>query len=111
LHNDLSGLPPDFSPELLSDSSSPEFQQSYLAQVEKLLASETFGEKFARHWMDVVRYADSVTLRGFVLPNAWRYRDYLIEAYNLDKPFDQMIVEQIAGDRLPSPSDDEITDP
>ncbi len=111
LHDDLSGLPPEFSRELPSDSSSSEFQQRYLAQVEKLLVSETFGEKFARHWMDVVRYADSVTLRGFVLPNAWRYRDYLIEAYNLDKPFDQMIVEQIAGDRLPSPSDDEITDP
>lgn len=110
LHYDLSGLPPEFSRDVLADSQSSEFQQLYLAQVEKLLAAETFGETFARHWMDVVRYGDSVTLRGFVLPNAWRYRDYLIEAYNIDRPFDQMIVEQIAGDLLPRPSAAQLAD-
>jgi hypothetical protein len=111
LNYDLSGLPPELHRDLPLASHSGEFHQLYLAQVEQLLAAETFGETFARHWMDVVRYADSVTLRGFVLPNAWRYRDYLIEAYNLDKPFNQMITEQIAGDRLPRPSVAELADP
>jgi hypothetical protein len=68
--------------------------------VKKYLESDRYGERFARHWMDVVRYAESLTLRGFVLPDVWRYRNYLIDAYNEDRPFDEVIAEQIAGDLM-----------
>ncbi|MCY2999110.1 MAG: DUF1553 domain-containing protein [Planctomycetota bacterium] len=68
--------------------------------VDEYLASARYGERFARHWMDVVRYAESLTLRGFVFPDVWRYRNYLIEAYNQDRPFDGVIAEQIAGDLM-----------
>ncbi len=110
IHFDLTGLPP-VPPSIAageqSDRSANENADTYDAQayeqtVEALLASPHFGEKFARHWMDVARYAESITLRGFVLPEAWRYRDYLVEAFNEDRPFDQMIREQIAGDLLES---------
>ena len=74
------------------------------AIVDAILNSPRFGERFARHWMDVVRFAESLTLRGFILPDAWRFRNYLIESFNEDIPFDQMIREQIAGDLLPSDS-------
>ena len=95
---DLHGLPPD--PKLLETFESDERPDAEARMVDRLLDSPRFGETFARHWMDVVRFAESVTLRGFVLPEAWRYRDYLIESFNDDRPFDQMIVEQVAGDLL-----------
>ncbi len=97
---DLHGLPPTAEEldRFLADTS-PDAEARW---VDRLLASPRFGETFARHWMDVARYAESITLRGFVLPDAWRYRDYLIEAYNEDRPLDEMIVEQIAGDLLPT---------
>ncbi len=110
LHYDLTGLPPSSVDDLPPASDSPDFQRRYHQQVEQLLTEPAFGETFARHWMDVVRYADSVTLRGFILPNAWRYRDYLIDSFNVDKPFSQMILEQVAGDLLPSPSVDELNE-
>jgi len=68
--------------------------------VEELLASPRYAERFARHWMDVVRYAESLTLRGFVLGDVWRYRNYLIRSFQLDKPFDVLVMEQVAGDLL-----------
>ena len=71
------------------------------AIVDAILNSPRYGERFARHWMDVVRFAESLTLRGFILPDAWRFRNYLIDSFNEDIPFDQMIREQIAGDLLP----------
>ncbi|MBM3967631.1 MAG: DUF1549 domain-containing protein, partial [Planctomycetes bacterium] len=74
------------------------------AIVDELLASPRYGERFARRWMDVVRYAESLTLRGFILPDAWRFRNYLIDSFNGDVPFDQLIREQIAGDLLPTDS-------
>lgn len=97
---DLHGLPPDSS--LLETFEADTSPDAEARMVDRLLESPRFGETFARHWMDVVRYAESVTLRGFVLPEAWRYRDYLIDAFNEDRPFDQMIVEQVAGDLLDS---------
>lgn len=75
---------------------------SYEELVDSMLASPRFGERFARHWMDAVRFAESITLRGFVLPDAWRYRNYLIEAFNSDKPMNQFIREQVAGDLMKS---------
>lgn len=97
---DLHGLPPERN--LLEAFEADDSPDAEARMVDQLLDSPRFGETFARHWMDVARYAESVTLRGFVLPEAWRYRDYLIEAFNDDRPFDQMIVEQVAGDLLES---------
>ena len=78
--------------------------------MDKLLASPNYGERWGRFWLDVVRYADS---SGFEydrdIPNAWRYRDYVIKAFNEDKPFNQFVVEQIAGDELDSPTNDSLT--
>ena len=104
---DLHGLSPD--PKLLAAFEQDERPDAEARMVEQLLSSPRFGETFARHWMDVARYAESITLRGFVLPEAWRYRDYLIEAFNDDRRFDQMIVEQVAGDLLHSDDRNERT--
>ena len=104
---DLHGLPPD--PKVLAAFEADTSPDAEARMVDQLLESPRFGETFARHWMDVVRYAESVTLRGFVLPEAWRYRDYLIDAFNDDRPFDQMIVEQVAGDLLKSENQQERT--
>ena len=104
---DLHGLPP--SPEMLAAFEADERPDARERMVDRLLNSARFGETFARHWMDVARYAESITLRGFVLPEAWRYRDYLIEAFNDDRPFDQMIVEQVAGDLLSATDRNERT--
>lgn len=95
---DLHGLPPDeHDLNAYAQDQSPD---KYERTVDRLLASPRFGERMARHWMDVARYAESVTLRGFVLPQAWRYRDYLITAFNEDRPFDLFVREQIAGDLM-----------
>ena len=73
------------------------------ALVEKLLASPQFGERWGRHWLDVARFAESTGKeRNFTFPEAWRYRDWVIAALNADKPYDQFIREQIAGDLLPA---------
>lgn len=90
LHFDLLGLPPSG----VSD-------QSYEVLVDSLLASPHFGERQARHWLDIVHYADTHGFeRDQLRPNAWRYRDYVIESFNADKPYDQFLREQIAGDAL-----------
>lgn len=74
------------------------------AGVEKLLASPHFGEHWARHWMDVVRYAETYgSEHDYLNPFAWRYRDYLVRAFNTDLPYDRFIHEQLAGDLLPAP--------
>jgi len=77
---------------------------AYERQVDRLLASPHFGERFARHWMDVVRYADSKSFENdYTISFAHRYRDYLIRAFNTDVPFDQFVKEAFAGDLLPQP--------
>ena len=90
LHLDLTGLPPDD----VRDG-------DYDAAVDRLMASPHYGERLALKWLDVVRYADT---NGFELdadrPEAWRYRDYVVSAFNRDKPFDRFLREQIAGDEL-----------
>jgi len=70
--------------------------------VDGLLASAAHAEHWARHWLDVVRYADSVTLRGLVFREAWRYRDYVVGAFRDDLPFERFVQEQVAGDLLPA---------
>ncbi|MEZ6108550.1 MAG: DUF1549 domain-containing protein [Pirellulaceae bacterium] len=67
-------------------------------QVDRLLASPRFGERYGRHWLDVARFGESLTLRGLVLPNAWRYRDFVVESFDLDLSYDQFVRQQIAGD-------------
>ncbi|MEQ1826899.1 MAG: DUF1553 domain-containing protein [Pirellula sp.] len=94
---DLHGLRPGMN--WLSDNTVANRDQ-YEKVVDELLASPRFGERFARHWMDAVRFAESITLRGFVLPDAWRYRNYLIRSFNADKPANEFLREQIAGDLM-----------
>ena len=100
LHYDLVGLPP--TPEEIASFVADRSPDAYATLVERLLASPRFGERWGRHWLDVARFAESLTLRGFVWNQAWRYRDYVIDAFNADMPFDQFIREQIAGDLLPA---------
>jgi len=96
---DMTGLPPtqEEIQQFLSDKSPNAWEKV----VDRLLASPAYGERWARHWLDVARYADS---NGFkadeTRPNIWRYRDYVIDAFNTDKPYDRFIKEQIAGDEL-----------
>jgi hypothetical protein len=102
---DLIGLPPlPEDVDALIDDLSP---VAYETLVDRLLASPHFGERWGRHWLDVARFAESLTLRGFILPPAWRYRDYVIEAFNDDMPFDHFVREQVAGDLLPARSIEE----
>ncbi len=96
---DLTGLPP--TPEQLAAFVDDPAPDAYPRLVDSLLASPQFGERWGRHWLDVARYAESLTLRGFILKDAWRYRDYVIDAFNDDRPYDQFVREQIAGDLLP----------
>jgi dienelactone hydrolase/Ca2+-binding EF-hand superfamily protein len=98
---DLTGLPP--TPEEVETFVADKSPEAFSKLVERLLASPQFGERWGRHWLDVARYADS-TGRGsnILYPQAWRYRNYVIEAFNADKPYDQFVREQIAGDLLPA---------
>ncbi len=105
VYYDLIGLPA--SPEEIDafvKAYAAKPQAAYEEVVDRLLVSPHFGERWGRHWLDVARYAESMTLRGFVFKEAWRYRDYVIESFNRDVPFDQFIREQIAGDLLPADS-------
>jgi mono/diheme cytochrome c family protein len=99
LYFDLIGLPP--SPEVVKAFLSDPSPAAYSDLVERLLASAQHGERWGRHWLDAVRFAET---HGFEMnqprPNAWPYRDYVIRAFNEDKPYDQFILEQLAGDAL-----------
>jgi len=109
LYYDLTGLPPtesQYASFLRDFSADPE--KAKLALVDALLSSQHFGEKWGRHWLDVARYADSNGKdRNIYYFHAWRYRDYVIDSFNRDIPFDQFVREQIAGDLLPAKSQEE----
>ena len=78
--------------------------------VESLLASPHYGEKWGRHWLDLVRYAETNGYeRDGDKPQAWRYRDYVIKSFNENKPYDQFVTEQLAGDEILNASADAIT--
>jgi hypothetical protein len=95
---DLTGLPP--TPEAI-ESFTSDSSDAHATVVDRLLASKAFGERWARHWLDLTGYADQIgTSNSVFAEHAWRYRDYVIDAFNTDKPFDQFIREQIAGDLL-----------
>ncbi len=107
LYFDLWGLPP--TPADVDAFVNDKSADAYDKLVDKLLASSHYGERWARYWLDLVRYADSDGYRlDSFRPNAWRYRDYVINALNTDKPYDRFIKEQLAGDEL-FPGDPEAT--
>ena len=97
---DLIGLPP--TPEEIADFVTDTSPQAYEKVIDRLLKSPRYGERWGRHWLDLAGYADSegVLAADALRPNAWRYRDYVIRAFNSDKPFDRFLKEQLAGDEL-----------
>ena len=99
LHFDLLGLPP--TPEQISEFVQDRSADAYERLVDRLLASPHYGERWGLHWLDVVRYAET---EGFeydrMLPDAWRYRDYVVRSFNENKPYDRFLTEQVAGDEL-----------
>jgi hypothetical protein len=102
---DLTGLPPTAAElaEFVADPAPTD--EAYKRVVDRLLGSERFGERWARHWFDVARYAESIgRTRNAPFPLAWRYRDYVIDSFNRDKPYDRFVREQVAGDLLPADS-------
>ncbi|MDA1017065.1 MAG: PSD1 and planctomycete cytochrome C domain-containing protein [Planctomycetota bacterium] len=109
---DLTGLPP--SPEEIDAFLSDPTDRAFETVVNRLLESPAYGQRWARHWLDVVRYADyhdfnpALRTASCEITEAWRYRDWVVDALNRDLPFDQFIVHQIAGDQLPSPTGDEV---
>lgn len=107
LHLDLIGIPP--SPDELSAFLADSQADAYERAVDGLLASPHYGEKWARHWLDLARYADSDGYESDrSRPHAWRYRHWLIDAVNRDVPFDQFTVEQMAGDLLPNATEEQL---
>ena len=102
---DLIGLPP--TPEEVDAFLKDESPEAFSAVVERLLASPRYGERWGRHWLDLARYADSNGMdENMAHANAYQYRDYVIKAWNADKPYDQFLKEQLAGDLLPKTPDD-----
>ncbi len=102
---DLTGLPP--TPEEVEAFVADASPDAYEKVVDRLLASPRYGERWAQHWLDVVRFAET---EGYEydrhIPDAWRFRDYVIDSLNRDKPFDRFLIEQIAGDEI-APDDPE----
>lgn len=102
---DLTGLPP--TPEEVEAFLADQTSESFDRVVDRLLASPQYGERWGRHWLDVVRYADSFDARGVGgagdIAEAWRYRDWVVDAFNRDLPYRDFLIQQIAGDLLPAP--------
>jgi hypothetical protein len=99
---DLTGLPP--TPAEVEAFAADRAPDAFARVVDRLLASPHHGERWARHWLDLVRYTETLGFEfDFDLYNVWRYRDYVIRAFNADLPYDQFLIEHLAGDLLPSP--------
>jgi hypothetical protein len=107
---DLVGLPP--TPEEVEAFVADAAPDAFARVVDRLLASPHYGERWGRHWLDVVRYTDALDARGIGgdsdVPFAWRYRDWVVNAFNRDLPYDQFVKLQIAGDLAPAPAPGEI---
>jgi len=103
----LTGLPPTADEQLqFIKAYQEDSEAAMLAAIDRLMDSPRFGERWGRHWLDVARYSESTGGgRSLMLPDAWRFRDYVIASFNDDKPFDQLVREHLAGDLLPSSSD------
>ncbi len=96
---DLTGLPP--TPEAVAAFVADPSDEAYARLVEKLLASPAYGEHWGRHWLDVVRFGESIGYeRNVILDNAWPFRDYVIKSFHDDKPFDRLVREHLAGDKV-----------
>ena len=108
LYQDLIGLPPTLAEiEAFAADESP---GAYERLADELLASPHYGERWGRHWLDVVRYAESNSFeRDNPKPNAWRYRDWVIDSLNADKPYDRFVLEQLAGDELDDVTPETLT--
>ncbi|MEM7009929.1 MAG: DUF1549 domain-containing protein, partial [Verrucomicrobiota bacterium] len=103
---DLIGLPPTLAEiEAFAAAWGRNPNSAIQEKVDELLARPQFGERWGRHWMDVVRFSETSGSRSVNYPNAWRYRDYIIDSFNEDKPYDRFVQEQIAGDLLPAKDD------
>ncbi|HEX8914754.1 MAG TPA: DUF1549 and DUF1553 domain-containing protein, partial [Humisphaera sp.] len=102
---DLTGLPP--TPEQIDAFVADKSLDAYEKQVDRLLASPAYGERWAKHWLDAARYADSNGYSIDAPREMWRWRDWVIAALNRDLPFDQFTIEQIAGDLLPNATDEQ----
>jgi hypothetical protein len=104
---DVVGLPPSVAEQKAWEHDTA--ADAYERLIERLLASPHYGERWARHWLDVARYADTNGYeRDADKPQVWRYRDYVIQSFNADKPFDRFVMEQLAGDELPDASPETI---
>jgi len=101
---DITGIPP--GPELLKVFEADDL--SYETLVDSLLAQKTYGEKWATWWLDLARYADSKGYEKDMGRSIWKYRDWVIDAFNKDMPYDRFTIEQLAGDMLPQPSADQL---
>ncbi len=99
---DLTGLPP--SPKELEEFLADASPDAYERLVDRLLASPHYGERWGRHWLDLARYADSNGYSIDAPRSIWKYRDWVIDAFNRDLPFDRFVIEQLAGDLLPNPN-------
>ena len=109
LYFDLVGLPPTPDEVVAFENAWSQGKEVAIRSLaNNLLARDQFGERWGRHWLDVVRYAESTGRSvNMTFPHAWRYRDYVIDSFNADKPFDLFVQEQIAGDLLPVETDEE----
>ncbi|MGH9720728.1 MAG: DUF1549 domain-containing protein, partial [Bryobacteraceae bacterium] len=104
---DLTGLPP--TPKEIGDFLADLSPDAFAKVIDRLLASPRYGERWGRHWLDVARYADSTGADEDIrYPYAYRYRDYVIDAFNSDMPYNQFVTEQLAGDLLPAPNPGEV---
>jgi hypothetical protein len=103
---DLTGLPP--TQEMVDTFVTDPSDMAYEKLVDDLLASPHFGERMAMMWLDLVRFADTVGYHGDQIHNVWPYRDYVIHAFNTNKPFDEFTREQLAGDLLPGSTEDQL---
>lgn len=104
---DLTGLPP--TPQEVDEFVTDTRPDAYEKLVDRMLAKPAFGEHWARMWLDLARYADSAGYADDPPRTIWKYRDYVIRSFNANKPFDRFTIEQLAGDLLPNPTEDQLT--
>ena len=106
IYFDLTGLPP--TPQEVDDFLNDENEGAYENAIDRLMTSPHYGERLALEWLDVARYADSHGYQDDGMRNTWPWRDWVIKAFNENKPYDEFLIEQLAGDMLPDPTRDQL---